>query len=54
MQEMATALKQGNKEFDFISYAGAGHGFMGKDEIDSMQQSARFLSIRLKKAKPKA
>ncbi len=47
MQEMATALKQAHKEkeYDFISHPGAGHGFVGKDEIDSMQQCARFLSI---------
>jgi dipeptidyl aminopeptidase/acylaminoacyl peptidase len=45
--EMAEALKQAHKQFEFITYAHAGHGFVGNDEIDAMQQSLRFLSAHL-------
>jgi dipeptidyl aminopeptidase/acylaminoacyl peptidase len=49
--EMAEALKGAHKDCEFITYKGAGHGFVGNDEIDAMQQSLRFLSAHLK-AKP--
>jgi dipeptidyl aminopeptidase/acylaminoacyl peptidase len=46
--EMAEALKRAHKDCEFITYKGAGHGFVGNDEIDAMQQSLRFLSAQLK------
>jgi acetyl esterase/lipase len=45
---LAAILKQAYKEYEFISYKGAGHGFTGNDQIEAMQQSQRFLSARLK------
>jgi dipeptidyl aminopeptidase/acylaminoacyl peptidase len=45
--EMAEALKAAHKDCEFITYKSAGHGFVGNDEIDAMQQSLRFLSTHL-------
>jgi dienelactone hydrolase len=47
-ETVALAAMQAYKEYEFISYKSAGHGFTGNDQIEAMQQSQRFLSARLK------
>ena len=46
--ELAKALKRAHKDYEFITYRFAGHGFSGKDEIDANQQVMRFLLAHLK------
>jgi dipeptidyl aminopeptidase/acylaminoacyl peptidase len=46
--ELAKALQQAHKSYEFISYRSAGHRFFGKDEIDANQQVLRFLKSHLK------
>ncbi|HCC59319.1 MAG TPA: hypothetical protein DEQ47_19065 [Solibacterales bacterium] len=46
--DLAKALRRAYKDYEFISYPSAGHGFFGKDEIDANQQTMRFLSAHLK------
>ena len=45
--ELAKALERAHKDYEFISYRFAGHGFSGKDEIDANQQAMRFLLAHL-------
>jgi len=45
---LAKALARAHKDYEFISYRFAGHGFSGKDDIDANQQALRFLSAHLK------
>jgi dipeptidyl aminopeptidase/acylaminoacyl peptidase len=49
--EFAKALKRAHKNYEFISYRFAGHGFSGKDEIDANQQAMRFLLAHLPAAR---
>ena len=49
--ELAKALKRAHKNYEFISYRFAGHGFSGKDEIDANQQAMRFLLAHLPAAR---
>ncbi len=51
MQEMASALKQAQKTYEFVEYPGAGHRFEGKDAIDAGQQVSRFLTAHLNSKK---
>ena len=46
--ELAKALKRTHRDYEFISYRFAGHGFYGKDEVDANQQVMRFLLAHLK------
>jgi len=48
--ELAKALKQSGKPYEYLTYRFAGHGFSGKDSIDANQQVLRFLSARLKRS----
>jgi dipeptidyl aminopeptidase/acylaminoacyl peptidase len=45
--ELAKALQQAHRSYEFISYRSAGHRFFGKDEIDANQQVLRFLKSHL-------
>ena len=45
--ELDKALKQANKNYQYLTYPNAGHGFAGKDEIDGDQQAMRFLLSHL-------
>lgn len=46
--ELAKALKQNGKPYEYLTYRFAGHGFAGKDSIDANQQVLRFLTAHLK------
>jgi dipeptidyl aminopeptidase/acylaminoacyl peptidase len=46
--ELAEALKRAHKNYEFITYRFAGHGFSGRDDIDANQQVMRFLLAHLK------
>ena len=46
--QLAKALKRAQKDYEFITYRFAGHGFSGKDDIDANQQVMRFLLAHLK------
>ena len=46
--ELAEALKRAHKNYEFMTYRFAGHGFSGKDDIDANQQVMRFLLAHLK------
>jgi dipeptidyl aminopeptidase/acylaminoacyl peptidase len=46
--DLARALERAHKDFEFISFRFAGHGFFGKDDIDANQQAMRFLLAHLK------
>ena len=45
--ELAAALKRAHKNYEFLSYRFAGHGFSGVDDIDANQQAMRFLLAHL-------
>ncbi len=45
--ELAAALKRAHKNYEFLSYRFAGHGFSGADDIDANQQALRFLLAHL-------
>lgn len=44
---LSKALKQSHKDYEYLTYRFAGHGFLGNDSIDANQQVLRFLSTRL-------
>ena len=46
--ELANTLQRAHKNYEFITYRFAGHGFSGKDDIDANQQAMRFLLAYLK------
>jgi len=46
--ELAKTVKRAHKNYEFITYRFAGHGFSGKDDIDANQQAMRFLLAHLK------
>jgi dipeptidyl aminopeptidase/acylaminoacyl peptidase len=50
--ELANALERAHKDHEFIAYRWAGHGFSGKDDVDSKQQAMRFLLSHLKASPP--
>lgn len=41
------SLEKAHKNFEYISYRSAGHGFEGADDLDATQQAMRFLRAHL-------
>jgi len=49
--ELAKALERAHKNYEFVTYRFAGHGFSGTDEIDANQQAMRFLLAHMPAAR---